>query len=64
MWIVIWVTDHAYIWAINLNVRYSYIREAAKKSSSTNGQAIKALPPPHELNGHRNFKKKKFLVLK
>ena len=31
------------------------VREAAKKSSSTNGQAIKALPPPPELNGHRNF---------
>ena len=26
-----------------------------KKGFSTNGQAIKALPPPLELNGHRNF---------
>ena len=31
------------------------VREAAKKSSSTNGQAIKASPPPPlEFNGHRN----------
>ena len=41
--------------------------EAATKSSSPNGQAIKALPPPPpplELNGYRNFKKKNILVLK
>ena len=31
------------------------LREAAKKSSSTNGQAIKALPPPLVPNGHRIF---------
>ena len=32
------------------------LREAAKKKSSTNGRAIKALPPPPlELNGHRDF---------
>ena len=31
-----------------------YLREAAKKGSSTNGQAIKA-PPPLDLNDHRNF---------
>ena len=26
-----------------------------KKSSSTSGRATKALPPPLELSGHRNF---------
>ena len=32
------------------------VREAAKKSSSPNGQAIKALPPPSpQLNGNRAF---------
>ena len=38
--------------------KYSFprTREAAKKKSYTNGQAIKALlPPPLEVNGHRNF---------
>ena len=38
------------------NAMKNRVREAAKKSSSTNGQAIKGLPsPPLELNGHRNF---------
>ena len=40
------------------------VREAAKKSLSTSGRATKALPPPLELNGHLNLKKKKNLVLK
>ena len=31
------------------------IREAAKNNSSTNGQAIKALPPPPRLYGPSNF---------
>ena len=33
------------------------VREAAKKSYLLYGRAIKALPPPppHELNGSRNF---------
>ena len=39
-----------------LFVLFTQVREAAKKSSFTNGQAIKALPPPPlELNGHRNL---------
>ena len=40
-------------------IRFDFLmftyREAAKKISSTNGQAIKAFPPPLELNGHWNF---------
>ena len=33
-----------------------FTREAANKSSSLNGRAIKALPPPHlELNGRWNL---------
>ena len=45
------------------NILFLVLREAAKKSSSTNGQAIKALPlppPTLELNGHWNL----FLSLK
>ena len=41
-------------WEFNRIEHIKGIREAAKKIS-TNGQAIKALPPPLKLNGHRNF---------
>ena len=39
----------------NVKLIKTFRDAAKKKKSSTNGQAIKALPPPLKLNGHVNF---------
>ena len=49
---------------IKIKHSYSSAKGSRKKSSSTSGRATKALPPPLELNGYRNFFLKYFFSLK